>query len=173
MCESPYRMCPPNGLPAFGTRAMKTPPAISAVATRSRVSSTSGFVRCSRRSVATTAGAAGTLRQNLVVVTLPYKFKARRPRDSDLLRTHVDAHGVIAVGKHQPHQLALPAAYVDNKSKPGIGQRRADVAPVDEASCVAPAATSMLRRISGIQPIPQGVRACRASHGESIRSYGT
>ena len=53
--KSPYLMCPPNGLTAFGTRATNRPPGRSARATASNVPSTSGFVRCSSRSVAVTA----------------------------------------------------------------------------------------------------------------------
>ena len=53
--KSPYLMCPPNGLTAFGTRAMNLPPGRSAAATASKVASTSGLVRCSSRSVAVTA----------------------------------------------------------------------------------------------------------------------
>jgi hypothetical protein len=53
-----------------------------------------------------------TLRQNLVIVTLLDTIQACSSRDSHLLRTYVDAHSVVAVGKQQPHQIALAAAYV-------------------------------------------------------------
>src|ERR1700727_1330960 len=44
--KSPYRMSPPNGLTALGTRATTDPPGRNAAATASKVVSTSGLVRC-------------------------------------------------------------------------------------------------------------------------------
>ena len=63
-----------------------------------------------------------TLRQYLVIVAFPDTIQACRPRDSDLLRAHVDAHGVVAVGEQEPQQITLPAAYVDDWSRSGLGR---------------------------------------------------
>src|ERR1700761_615030 len=53
--KSPYLMCPPKGLTAFGTRATNLPPGRSAIVTASKVATTSALVRCSSTSVAVTA----------------------------------------------------------------------------------------------------------------------
>ena len=97
--KSPYLMCPPNGLTAFGTRATNLPPGRSAAATASKVASTSGLVRCSSRSVAVTAASsAWMLPQQLTVVAEADLREAGGAGQRDLLRADVDAGGVVAVG---------------------------------------------------------------------------
>jgi hypothetical protein len=80
--------------------------------------------------------------QERVVITQAHLVQAGRAGDRHLFWRHIDALGLVSVGEQQPDQFALTAADVGHRAR--RGQRRPDVAPVDQARRLAVATAGVL-----------------------------